>query len=71
MNFNNTFSENLIHNMIEVKFNTIKKVKDEWEQCWHLGRNLDLNLFTEISENLALIALSTSLLFALGTAHYS
>ena len=31
MNFNNTFSENLIHNMIEVKF-TIKKVKDEWEQ---------------------------------------
>ena len=37
VNFNNTFSENLIHNMIEVKFNTIKKVKDEWEQCWHLG----------------------------------
>ena len=35
MNFNNTFSENLIHNMTKVKFNTIKKVKDEWEQCWY------------------------------------
>ena len=32
VNFNNPFGENLIHNM-----NTIKKVKDEWEQCWHLG----------------------------------
>ena len=33
MNFNNPFGENLIHNMRL----TIKKVKDEWEQCWHLG----------------------------------
>ena len=43
MNFNNPFGENLIHNNYKVKFNTIKKVKN------NVGINFGLKFFSSLN----------------------